>query len=378
MTPVDGHVRVHALIDDLGVGGAQMVLAEFAAVAASGGVDLSVGYLSDVIDGAHGVARLHARGVEPRLVGIPRRLGPAAFLAVRRHLAQVRPEIVHTHLGAADLLGGPAARSLRIPAVTTMHSHAWPGDRREQVKTRGMRLARRVGARRVVAVSESAREAYLALGGERPERIVVIRNGIADAPQPGAGRGIREQYGLGDESLVVAMVSSLRAVKGHEIAIAAIAQLKVTLPEVRLLIVGDGPVRASITRAAEAVGADVVFTGYRPDVMAVLDAADVLLHPSHHDALPTSIIEAMAASTPVVATRVGGIPELVEDGVSAMLVPAPPNASEVAAVVGDLLRDPDRRGRLAAESRKRFERELTADRWAVRMGQLYRSVLSPR
>jgi glycosyltransferase involved in cell wall biosynthesis len=110
--------------------------------------------------------------------------------------------------------------------------------------------------------------------------------------------------------------------------------------------------------------------------MAVLDAADVLLHPSRHDALPTTIIEAMAASTPVVATCVGGIPELVDDGVSAVLVRAPPRADALAAALGGLLRDPGRRQRLAAAARGRFEEQFTADRWAARMGALYRSVLS--
>ena len=84
----------------------------------------------------------------------------------------------------------------------------------------------------------------------------------------------------------------------------------------------------------------------------------------------------MASSTPVVATRVGGIPELVQDGVSGVLVPAPPKASELAAALGALLRDPHRRRRLAAAAHERFEQEFTAERWAARMGELYRSVLS--
>jgi glycosyltransferase involved in cell wall biosynthesis len=120
----------------------------------------------------------------------------------------------------------------------------------------------------------------------------------------------------------------------------------------------------------------VLLAGYRRDVMAVLDAADVLVHPSRRDALPTTIIEAMAASTPVVATRVGGIAELVEDGVSGVLVPAPPAASQLAAALAGLLGDEALRRRLAAAGRTRFEREFTAERWAARMGELYRSVLS--
>ena len=375
-TPADRPIRVHALIDSLGIGGAEMVLAEFAAVAPLGDIKLSVGYLKDVGEGDRTATRLRAAGVEPRPVGMPRHLGPAALLAVRRQLAEVRPEIVHTHLGYADLLGGPAARSLKIPTVCTLHSHVWDGDSRERLKLRAMRLARRACAVRVIAVSESARAAYLAAGADRPERVVVVRNGIAGTARPGAGRALRAELGIADAELVVAMVSTLRPEKAHDVAFAAVGELLASVPELRLLVVGDGPLRAEVQRAASALGDRALAIGYRPDVAAVLDSADVLLHPSRHDALPTTIIDAMAASTPVVATRVGGIPELVDDGVSGILVPAPPVASDVAAALGELLRDPDGRRRLAAAARERFEQEFTADRWAARMGELYRSVLA--
>jgi len=374
--PADRPIRVHALIDSLGIGGAEMVLAEFAAVAPLGGIELSVGYLKDVGESARTASRLRAAGIEPRPVGISRHLGPAAFLAVRRQLAELSPEIVHTHLGYADLLGGPAARSLGIPAVCTLHSHAWEGSSRERMKMSAMRLTRRATAARVIAVSESARAAYLAIGADRPERVVVVRNGIAGTPEPDAGCALRAELGIGEAELVVAMVSRLRPEKGHDVALAAVAELLTSIPELRMLVVGDGPMRAAVQQMASALGDRVLAVGYRADVMAVLAATDVLLHPSREDALPTTIIDAMAASTPVVATRVGGIPELIADGVSGVLVPAPPVAAELAAALGALLRDPDRRRLLAAAGRERFEQEFTADRWSARMGQLYRSVLS--
>jgi glycosyltransferase involved in cell wall biosynthesis len=373
-TPAQAPIRVHALIDALGVGGAEIVLAEFAAVAPLGGIDLSVGYLRDV-GSAHGAERLRAAGIEPHPVSIPRHLGPGAFLAVRRQLAELRPDLVHTHLGYADLLGAPAARSLGIPTVATLHGHAWPGRGLERAKARAMHVARRTCATRVIAVSETARTAYLETSSDHPERVVVVYNGIAGTAQPGAGRALRAELGIAGDDVVVAMVSSLRTEKAHDIALEAIARLLPSVPALRLLVVGDGPLRGEIAQAAAALGDRVLMTGYRPDVMAVLDAADLLLHPSHHDALPTTIIEAMAASTPVIATRVGGIPELVQDGVSGVLVPAPPAAPELARAIGDLLDDAPRRRRLAAAGRERFDREFTAERWAARMEQLYRSVL---
>jgi glycosyltransferase involved in cell wall biosynthesis len=373
--PADRAIRVHALIDSLSVGGAETLLAEFAAVAPLADIELTVGYLKSR-NVAQCADRLREAGVEPRLVGISRHLGPAALVAVRRQLADVRPDLVHTHLGYADLLGGPAARSLGIPSVSTLHAHAWPGDARERLKMRAMRVARRTTAARVIAVSESARAAYLASGADRPERVVVIRNGIAGTPLPGAGGAVRAQLGIADDELVIAMVSALRPEKGHDVALAAFAELLPSLPRLRLVIVGEGRLPAHVSRAADRLGDRVLRTGYRPDVMAVLDAADLVLHPSRHDALPTTIIEALAASTPVVATRVGGIPELLDDGVSGVLVAAPPAPRVIAAAVGSLLRDPRQRRRLAAAGRLRFEQEFTAAHWAKRMGELYRSVLA--
>jgi glycosyltransferase involved in cell wall biosynthesis len=368
---VERSVRVHVLIDTLGVGGAEVLLTEFAGI---DGVDLSIGYLKDV-SASHTAERLRATGIEPRCVGIAPRLGVAAFRRVRRHLAEVRPELVHTHLGYADLLGGPAARSLGIPTVATIHSHAPPTATRERVKVRMMTLARRASAARVIAVSESARLAYLASGADRPDRVVVLRNGIAGRPEPGAGRGVREELGFAADDLVVAMASSLRREKAHDVALATARLLLPRFPALHLLVVGDGPLRSQIERAAAPLDDRVVLAGYRPDIMAVLDAADVLLHPSRSDTLPTAIIEAMACSVPVVATDVGGIGELVVSGTTGTLVAGPPAAPALAAALAPLLRDPGLRRRMGTAGRERFEAEFTAIQWARRMRELYLSVL---
>jgi glycosyltransferase involved in cell wall biosynthesis len=372
--PVERPLRVHFLIDTLGVGGAEVLLAEFASVAAMGGVELSVGYLKEVSSG-HVAERLRATGLKPHCVGIPPRLGVAAFWRVRRHLAHVRPALVHTHLGYADLLGGPAARSLGIPTVATIHSHAPPATARERVKARMMGVARRATAARVIAVSDSARAAYLASGAGRADRVVVVRNGIAGRAEPGAARRVRAELGLAPGDVVVAMVSSLRPEKAHDVALETLRLLLPRFPALRLLVVGDGPLRPRIERDAALLDDHVVLTGYRADVMALLDAADVLLHPSRSDTLPTAILEAMACSVPVVATDVGGIGELVTGGVSGTLVPVPPAAPTLATALAPLLADPGLRRQLGAAGRKRFETEFTATRWAQRMREVYLSVL---
>src|SRR4051794_26479070 len=136
-----GVVHVHALVDGLGLGGAELVLADFAAVAPSVGVRLTIGYLAEQQHDA-AWARLRDLGAEPTLVGAGSLLGPADVWRVRRHLAAVRPDLVHTHLKYADVLGGIAAGTLRMPAVCTLHESHWSGTPRERARQRVAGLVR--------------------------------------------------------------------------------------------------------------------------------------------------------------------------------------------------------------------------------------------
>jgi glycosyltransferase involved in cell wall biosynthesis len=366
-------IRVHVLIDTLGVGGAEVLLADLAAVAPQVGVELSVGYLQDA-GASVATVRLRAAGIEPRCAAIPPRLGPEAFRRVRRQLAQVGPQLVHTQLGYSDLLGGPAARSLGLPTVATIHSHAAPPGARDRIKQRMMVMARRLSAARVIAVSESTRAAYLAAGGT-PDRVVVVRNGIVGRAEPGAGVLIRAELGLGPGDLVVAMVSSLRPEKGHPVALDMMRSSLRRFPNLRLLVVGDGPQRPRLEEAARALGDRVVVAGYRHDVLSVLDAVDVLVQPSRAEALPTAVLEAMAASVAVVATDVGGTGELVEQGVTGILVAPPPTPAALVAGLAPLLDDAALRRRMGRAGRDRFEREFTAAGWARRLRAVYDTVL---
>jgi glycosyltransferase involved in cell wall biosynthesis len=370
-------IRAHMLIDDLSIGGAEILLAELAAVAPSAGIDMTVGFLSSR-PGTQTVERLREHGVEPEEVGITG-LSPAAVVRVRRHLARFKPDLVHTHLLASDVLGVPAARSLRLPVVSTLHTMIWHplSDGKNGVKELlGSRLRRHLAAR-VVAVSDVARERYLAEGRDRPGHVAVVRNGVGGLRAPGAGERVRAELGLAPDDLVVSLIATLRPEKAHEVSIEAIARLRERGLPARLVVVGDGPTREMVRAAAEAAGPGaVVRTGFRDDVMAILDATDVLLHAPRYDALPTTVIEAGAAGVPVVATRVGGIPEIVEDGVTGTLVAAPPEPGALVAALEPLLADAELRARMGTAARERFERDFSAGTWAARLRALYEEVLA--
>lgn len=368
-------IRVHALISSLTWGGAEMLLADFAGGAPAAGVELSVGYLQD-LDGSPAAERLRKRGIEPLLVPITGLLNVGDLRRVRRHLAGVAPDVLHTHLGNADFMGGLAAHSLGIPTVSTIHVVERESGVRDVVASRLIAAVRRRSATAVIAPSEAARRALIAEGIDTPDRILTVHNGVAARPRPGVGRELRRSLGLEPDDLVVATVSVLRPGKGHDVALAAIESLGHRFPKLRLLIVGDGPARPEIAGAAVHLGEKVVMTGHRDDVIDILDAVDVLVHPTHADVFPTILLEAMAAAVPVVATRVGGVGEIVEDGRTGILIEPPPKSASVASALTRLLMSPELRRGLGQRGRERFEREFGAETWAGRMRRIYEDALA--
>ena len=376
MIPADGavgdQVDVLALIDHFVLGGAETLLARFAAAAGEAGIRLQVACLQE-LDGNPAAAPLHAMGISPVNLGI---YGPArlrALRTVRRHIEDVGPQIVHTHLGTSDVLGGVAARLLRIPVVSTIHASQWEG--------RAVALRRKLVkhcASRVIAVSDCARSEYLRRGFATERQIVTIHNGIDFPAAAGAGAELRRELGLGTEDLVVGMVSALRPEKGHDVALDAVRILRTRFPGLRLLVVGQGDLRAQIERRAGELDGAVVVAGLRQDLPRVFDALDVLVQPSRADAFPTSIIEAMAASVPVVASAVGGIPEMVSDGETGVLLATPPEAGDLAAALAGLLEDPARRARLATAARRLYLDRFTAGPWVRQTRALYDTVLAGR
>lgn len=368
-------VRVHTLVDTLDSGGAEFLLAEFAAVAAGAGIELSVAALKPLTPASFAAERLRAAGLEPQAVPVSSTVHPREVRRVRAHLARVRPDLVHTHLGTADFLGGIAARSLGIPSVTTIHADWWAGGRRDRLRNWLTARARRHCAAVVIAVSESSRSAYLAAGCDVPAHVQVLHNGIVDRARPGSGAGVRRELGLAQDELVITALSKLRPEKNFEASIDAVALLRRRFPKARLVIAGDGPHEQAVRLHAAPWGDAVVLAGHREDTMELLDASDVLVHPSHFDAFPTALLEAMAASVPVVATAAGGMLEIVEPDVTGILVPPPPSAGAFAGALTPLLEHAELRTRLGAAGRARYERQFAADAWARRVRAVYDGIL---
>ncbi|MFL5892915.1 MAG: glycosyltransferase family 4 protein [Solirubrobacterales bacterium] len=380
-------LRLHILIDSLEPGGAQNLLPGFAIAATRAGIAVSISYLRD-----YGGPRapIEDAGIEPTCIDISSLLGRNDRARVRDHLARSNPDLLHTHLGYSDVLGGLAARSLGIPAVSTLHAVTWStGAVRNRIKDRLQAAVRRRCASRVIAVCDAARRRYLALRWDLPERVVTVHNGIVDAARPGSGRRVRAELGLTDRDIVLTMVSVLRrdkaglfpppsvlTVAGHDIAVAAVSELASEFPDIRLLVVGDGPDRGAVERAAARLGERALVVGHRGDVPDVLDASDVLIHPAYADAFPTVLLEAMSCSVPVAASSVGGIPEIVVDDETGILFAAPPRAENLASSLRPLLVDQALRRRLGEAGRRRFETNFTTDSWIEGTLPAYESALA--
>jgi glycosyltransferase involved in cell wall biosynthesis len=212
----------------------------------------------------------------------------------------------------------------------------------------------------VIAISDGVRTALLR-AGVRPERVHVVPSGVdadAFATTDAARVAVRREWALADDDVAVVVVGALERRKGHAVLLDAAAGLRALAPGLRYVICGDGSEAAALARAAEALGGVVRFAGFRRDVAACLAAADIVALPSLHEGLGVAALEAMAAGRAVVASRVGGLAEAVEDGTTGLLVP-PGDAATLGVALARLVRDPALRARLGAAGRTRVAARYT-------------------
>lgn len=241
------------------------------------------------------------------------------------------------------------ARLLRVPQVVHLHYTVGPWLTRSTLHW----LPR---ADRVVAVSDFIRRDALA-NGVRGDRAVALVNPIAVAEPPSADgvEALRRSLGIEPGQPVAGIISRIDDGKGHDDVLAAFAEVRKALPRARLLIVGDGYLRARIESAIAGLGlgAGALMLGFRTDVPELLALIDVFIHPSRRDPCPLGVLEAAAAGKPVVAYADGGIPELVADGQTGLLVP-PGDRGALAAALLRLMSDRDLARRMGAAGRARM------------------------
>ncbi|MGW6914247.1 glycosyltransferase [Kitasatospora sp. NPDC054939] len=353
---MSGRIRVLWLAKGLGRGGAEQLLVNCARHADTDRYEIEVAYVLPWKDAlatdleAAGV-RVHCLGGVP---GTPGRADPRWPLRLRRLLAERRYAVVHTHMpipATAARLLAPTAGSPRL--VHTEHN-VW-----ERYRT-PTRWANALTYRRndaVIAVSRAVERSVPAKRRRPGAEIRVVHHGpdLAGAPGgPAARADARTELGLPADAFVVGTVGNLTPKKDQAGLLAAHALLRREHPGARLVLIGSGPLDAPLrARAAEPdLAGSVLFTGSRPDVPRLLPALDVFTLSSRQEGLPVALMEAMTSGLPAVVTRVGGMPEVLDDGVQGRLVP-PGDPAALAAALAGLATDTGLRARLGAAARER-------------------------
>jgi glycosyltransferase involved in cell wall biosynthesis len=312
-----------------------------------------------------------AAGVRVVELGRERTLSPAAWARLWRELRD-GVDVLHAHKFGSNVWGSLLGRAARVPVVIA-HEHTWSFEGAPMRKlVDGRLIAPLVDA--FVAVSRDDARRMTELEGIDPELIRVVPNGIPAQPAP-MGHDVRAELAIDPDAPLLGSVSVLRRQKAIDVLLRAAAQLREHEPRLHVLVVGDGPERARLEAlAAElGLGASVTFAGRRDDVADVFAALDVLVAPSDFEGSPLALIEAMAAGKAIVATRVGGVPDLIEDGVHGLLVP-PRRPDAVADAVRRLLDDPSTRERLGRQAAERQRSELTIEATVSRLEQLYETL----
>ncbi len=327
------------------------------------------------------------RGVTPIVIPeLGRAIHPGrdliALFRLVRLFRRIRPDVVHTHTAKAGTLGRIAARIVGGAAtIHTFHGHVLDGYFSAPVTRVFVGIERWLGRRtdRLVTLSPRLRDALLALNIGGSEQIAIVPLGLEldrfAGPRQG-GTELREGLGIPATSAVLGSIGRLVPIKDHATLFQAMAQLS---PAAHLLVVGDGGCRADLERLAVRLGLGdrVHFLGWRSDLETILSATDVVISASRNEGTPVALIEAMAAGVPVVATAVGGVPDLVEHGRTGWLVPAgDPDALAVG--IRHLIDQPELRARLAAAARPYAVDQHAAQHLIRRIETLYTQVLADR
>jgi glycosyltransferase involved in cell wall biosynthesis len=313
-----------------------------------------------LVDGAAGL-RIRTHVVPP--VGPRRRL--AGIIRLWRALRDERPAIFHAHLSwpFACKYGVLAAWLARAPVIVgTAQLYVAPGNAPQP------RLVLRL-FRRIIAVSQEVRARYVEDLRVPAGALTVVRNAIRVPPLDRTrAPALRATLVEGRPDYVVLTLARLHPQKGHRYLLAAAAQI----PDATFVLAGDGPLRPELERMARELGvADrSIFLGHRTDVADLLAAADLVVLPSLFEGLPVSILEAMAAQRPVVATAIGGTDEAVTHEVTGLLVP-PGDPAALASAIRRIRSDPALALRLATAGRERVEREFSSEGAAREVMRIY-------
>jgi glycosyltransferase involved in cell wall biosynthesis len=313
---------------------------------------------------------LRDAGVE--FVGLERssKADLTAWVPLVRLMQRRSVDVVHSHMFGSNVWGAVLTKTMGTP-VFVAHEQTWSYEGKPLRRLLDRELIARA-ADAFIAVSTADRRRMIDVEGISADKIIYIPNAVPTPSSGAALTDVRQELGIPPDQPVVGTVAVLRPQKALEVLLEAAPDILEQFPDATIVIAGDGPEKAKLERLRRELNLSdrVRMLGARTDVASVLGAFDVCVSTSDFEGTPLALMEAMEAGVPIVATRVGGTPDLIDDGVHGLLVePREPRA--VAAAVNALLADRDRATAMAraAQQRRRSEFEITQT--ARRIGELY-------
>lgn len=325
------------------------------------------------------LAAAQSRAIPITRLVIRRDYDVALLWRLRARLRHLKPDLVHTHLIHADLFGYFAARAAGIHRVLSSRHN----DDQFRYRPRWRKLNRRLwrwldGG---IAISESIKRFAIEVEGASADKITVVRYGIdfawlSDDDIASARQRLRADLGLYEDALLLGMVCRLVEQKGIPYALEALRRLRAQYPSAHLVVAGDGENAAELRRLASALGmADRVhWLGWRSDAAELMAAFDLLLVPSLWEGFGLVLLEAMARRLPVIASRVGAIPEVVAHGETGILI-APRDVDALAQAISRLLDDRALRKYMGLLGAARLEERFSVERMVAGTIAVYRRVL---
>lgn len=326
-------------------------------------------------------ARYDQAGIPVLHLPIANLYGPSTLrqgLRLRRMLSREKIDVFHSHDVYCNIFGGPWARMAGVPAV--IESRRWW----DSLPRPSLRIANRMAyrwAHCVVANSPAVANLVEHVDGVDRDRIAIIPNFVDeqafDPLDPAERSRLRERLGVPLDATVVGMIARLAPVKDHSSLLKAMSMLHPRLPDVWCVLVGDGESRHALGREAEALGIGhrVAFAGAQPHHPNLNHLFDVAVLCSRNEGFPNSVVEAMAAGTPVVATAVGGVPDAIDDGVTGRLVPVS-NPAALASAIEELVQRPDTARALGAAGQAYARVRHASAEVLGQLGALYHRLLS--
>lgn len=333
---------------------------------------------------ADDLAAFREAGATTYAVDMRRAVRPGADAASARALPRIlraeRPRLVHTHSAKAGMLGRWAARRVGVPAVVhTPHVFPFQMDCAPWQRALYRMLERRAAqwTGRVICVSRAEAEAARVAGIGPASRLTVVHNGITLPVPRGARAPARAALGLPADARVIGTIGRCVAQKGHADLIEALPALCEAVPKVHCAIVGTGPLRGALEARARALGvaARCTWLPERDHLAEVRSALDLFVLPSRWEGLPYALLEAMGSGLPVVATAVGGVPEVVRDGVDGTLV-ATASPTALAHAITALLRDPARAAAAGQAARERVAADFRREDMLAATRGIYEALLA--